>query len=150
MNDKCCREETPIWLSARLYRAFMCRMRQEAPDIPVGYRGILMHLAHEDGITQMRLAELTHLKAPTVSVTVRNMEADGYVIRNEGDDKRQIKVFLTEKGKQHDKTIKDLLARLEKQALNGLTEEETAVTVTVFKKMISNLEFGEQSTHEID
>ncbi len=108
------------------------RQKSEAEGIPQGFRHIIFHLAHNDGVTQLELARLTHLKPPTVSVTLQKMENEGLVNRtSDSDDLRKTIVTLTDKGrnivsgitqifKDHDKAITDSLTKEEAETLRAL------------------------------
>ena len=52
-------------------------------------------------MTQLELVNLTQLKAPTISITLRNMEREGIVRREKNDvDRRETHVYITEKGSE--------------------------------------------------
>lgn len=105
-----------------------------------GYRQILFHLAHEDGVTQLSLAKLTHLSAPTVSVALGKMEQAGLVIRKaDKDDLRQVKVFLTESGRKQDEFIREKSDETEEKMLEGIGEEEREQLVNTLRKILINM-----------
>lgn len=133
---------TPMMLMSEVHKMIHNRIREEAdePDLQNSYRPILFHLAHADGISQLELSRLTHLKPPTVSVTLRKMEEDGYVRREtDKSDMRQINVFLTEKGKSHDDRIREIIGRLEEKVMKGITPEESEAFMNVLEKMKNNI-----------
>ena len=96
---------TPLMLCNEVSKMFRNTMRENTEDQRVqgSYREILFHLAYEDGRSQLELANLTHLKPPTVSVALAKLEDEGYVAR-EADpmDARRTRVYLTDKGKAID------------------------------------------------
>ena len=69
---------TPMMLINEISKLFGQRMRRasEQAGIPDGYRWILFHLGHRKSATQLELSKLTHTTPPTVSITLRNMEAE--------------------------------------------------------------------------
>lgn len=101
------------------------RAVRESLNITPSYRSILFFLSHEDGLTQLELSNLTRLKPPTVSVTLKNMEDDGYVERkSDPADKRAIRVYITEKGRNFDDRIKGVYMYQDKIVAEALTKEE--------------------------
>ena len=93
-----------------------------------GYRRIMFHLGHgDDGGTQQNLVRHTKLSAPTVSVSLARMEAEGLVRRYPDDqDLRVIRVVLTEKGKKLNEKMHKLVHEVEDDINADLTEEELA------------------------
>ena len=69
-------------------------------DFYPGQSACLLVIANYPGITQRELAERLSKAAPTVAVMLQKMEAAGLIIRNNDDqDRRLIRVFLTDRGK---------------------------------------------------
>lgn len=134
-------QETPIMVINDVSKLFHDTMRENAdPNVQGSYRSLLFHLAHEDGRTQLELSRLTHLKPPTVSITIRKMEADGYVTRvSDEDDMRQVRVYLTEKGRNYDKTVKEHLNTVEQKAMKDITAEEAETVIRILKCIRANL-----------
>lgn len=112
----------------------------ERVDISHGYRRILFHLAHNDGLTQLQLTRFTHLTAPTVSVSLTKMERDG-LVRREADenDMRQVRVYLTQKGKEHHDFIINMCQKTEEKMLNNVSEEEQQELCRIMRKILRNL-----------
>lgn len=64
-----------------------------------GHPRVLFHLAHEPGLTQKALADAMEIAAPTLSVSVRRMEAAGLVERRpDNKDARVQRLYLTPEG----------------------------------------------------
>ncbi len=121
------------------------RTEFEKCGIREGYRNIIFHLAHRmrDGTpppTQLELVKLTHLKPPTVSVTLQNMEADGLVMRKaDSGDMRQMRVYLTEKGVAVDDTMRSRIDALEHKMIENLTDTEKEEVRRLLIKMRGNI-----------
>ncbi len=134
--------------AAKLYRDRMRRL-SEQDGLPSSYRMLIFHLAHmEPGVTQLDLVKATHLKPPTVSVTLQKMERDGLVTRRSNEnDMRQTLVFLTDKGKQIDERIRVMHRDGDDAALLGLSDDEIETLSLLLNKVIDNLlpENGENS-----
>ena len=111
-----------------------------------GARLVLAYLAVEDGISQRKLVENTHLRAPTVSVILRKMEEEGMVeIVQSSSDKREKRVSLTEHGRAVDASIIKRIKQTDEVALCGLSEKEYALLMDLLCRMRDNLV---ESAHE--
>lgn len=135
-------EQSPLALVNEVGKGFHDRMRRamDRAGIPCGYRALLFHLSHSDGCTQLELTRLTHLTAPTVSVALQKMEHDGYVTRcTDAADLRQIRVFLTEKGKQTEMANRERAEALDRVSLEGFTDAEKETLRAMLIRMRDNL-----------
>lgn len=113
----------------------------DSDGLASGYRMILFHLAHMDpGVTQLDLCRATHLKAPTISVALRKMEADGLITRKSNEmDLRQTLVYLSEKGREIDNRYRSIHDESAKIALSGLTKSELDTLSDMLNRIIDNL-----------
>ena len=129
---------------SRLHRD-ITRRESEVDGIPQSYRMLLFHLSNmEAGVTQLELVKAAHLKPPTVSVTLANMEKDGYITRRTGEtDRRQSLVYLTDK---------DSFDRCDKVALGKLSANENRVLCALLDKVIDSMidDFSAISAKEED
>ncbi len=95
------------------------------PEMRRGFAHLLYYIYLKDGRTQLELSHLTNIKASTVSVTLKNMERAGLIIRKpDSNDSRQIQVFITESGKKLHKYEKKNRQSLENIIYDGLSDEE--------------------------
>lgn len=87
-------------VTARLFAAALGR-RLAQHGIGIGQWPVLVFLWNQDGLTQTELSERIPLDGGTVARTLDRMERDD-LVRRERDprDRRQINVFLTEKGRE--------------------------------------------------
>jgi DNA-binding MarR family transcriptional regulator len=113
----------------------------EKNNIPDGYRALLVVLGKEDGISQLNIANHIGLKPSTISITLKKMERDGLIVRqNDENDQRMSRVYLTE----HGQCIADKLYALSDTTyqllMNDISEEELASVMKVAEKMKSNFE----------
>lgn len=134
---------TPSMLINEIAKMFDEKMTDETERFGMsgGYRRMLFHLAHEDGLTQLDLVNRTHLTAPTVSVSLKKMEKEGLVKRITDDkDLRQVHVYLTENGRELDRFIREKSRENEEKMHEGISNDEWEVLrqmlVKVFKNMI--------------
>lgn len=122
-----------------LFGAYVCQ-ELEKIGMRYSYRHVLKPLIENDSLTQLELVNITNLKAPTISITLRNMEREGIVTRCKNDaDRRETHVAITEKGKKMYKKVLEALADAEKIMLKGLTEKELKAMRTTLGKMSKNL-----------
>lgn len=141
--------QSPLMLVNELGKGFHDHMRRamDRAGIPIGYRALLFFLSHADGCTQLALTAFTHLTAPTVSVTLQKMERDGYVTRStDPADLRQIRVFLTEKGRQTELANRTYAEALDRLSLEGFTESERETLYALLLRMRNNLFRTEMQT----
>lgn len=125
------------------------RIKRNCPEMQRSCRLIMMELAHRDNVTQLDLVHATHLKAPTVSVSLQKMERDGLVLRRpDEDDLRATRVFLTEKGRAMDRSIVTKIRENEHEIENCLSEEELKTLRAILLKILNNLIGGVPSREE--
>lgn len=136
-------KESPVSLANDISKLFEAQMRIEMlkNGMRTSYRHLLQPLSIKDGVTQLDLVKITKLKAPTVSTTLRNMEADGLVSREtDKDDARATRVYLTDKGREIDKKMRSSNTKIEKIFLSALTAEEQEELIALMKKMKESIE----------
>ena len=118
------------------------RAREGIEDVMAQHsaRLVMSHLATKGAISQLELVNLTRLKAPTVSVLLRRMEAEGYVARTPDErDRRVMLVSLTEKGREFDRERLARISVSDKTAMQGFTEAEIAQLEAYLSRMRENL-----------
>jgi len=100
-------------------------------------------LMENDSLTQLELVKITELKAPTISITLRNMEREGIVRREKNDnDRRETHVFITDKGRKMYAKVLMALENAEKTMLNGISDKELKSLRSTLDKMSANLRAG--------
>jgi len=132
---------SPLMLINEVSKLFhdKIRIESEKANLPNSYRQILFHLAFSDGKTQLELAQLTHLKPPTVSVSLQKMENDELVRRvPDENDLRQTHVYITEKGRHANRMMHKKFHEVEAAAMEGLTSEETEQLYSLLCKIRDN------------
>ncbi len=133
---------TPIMLINDIGRLWHQQLDSEVPDEfqRKSNREIMRELSFKDGVYQLDLAEHTHLKPPTVSVTLAKLEEDGIVLRTvDPMDLRATKVYLTEKGHEKNRRLHQAIKNADDIALNGLSEEETETLLSLLERIKNNL-----------
>lgn len=133
----------PIVLISDITRLMNERLHKNSEEHPVGQKSgrmLLVELSKKDGRTQLDLANATHLKAPTISVSLQKLEKDGFVTRKPDEyDLRATRVFLTEKGRELDAKIRKRMHIEEKKALTNLSSSEYETLMRLLTKIKNNL-----------
>lgn len=112
----------------------------EAIGMRSSYRHVMKPLMEQDGMTQLELVNITKLKAPTISITLRNMEREGIVRREKNDvDRRETHVYITDKGREMHAKILEAFERAEQVMLKDIPEKEQATVRKILAKMTENL-----------
>ena len=150
-------ETAPMLINdiARIFNERMRRTTTEPLQTQNSCRMLLRALGFMEGCTQLDLVRCTHLKPPTVSVTLKKLEENGLVRRVADEhDLRAIRVYLTDKGKALNESTVERLKQGEAILMEGVTEEEQEYLLRVLTKMRDNIlrEMGEEKGffHEID
>jgi MarR family transcriptional regulator, organic hydroperoxide resistance regulator len=105
-----------------------------------GQQYILRCLWAEDGLSPGELARQLGLATPTVTRAAARMEAAG-LLRREPDqqDRRLVRLFLTERGRALEKVIGREIEDLSERALASLDESERAALVRFLDSIGRNL-----------
>lgn len=137
------RPTAPILIN-QISRLFDERMRAV---LPAGHpltqnscRFIMATLRHHDGITQQALVGSTNMKAPTISVALRNLEEEGMVRREpDPDDMRSVRVYLTDKGRTVDEAFRERLREMDAILMQGISEQEEELLIRLLMTVRENI-----------
>ena len=133
---------------ARLFHAQMKNYDLTGVMSQDSARLIMRELARREGVSQLYLTNVTHLKAPTVSVTLKKMESEGLVTRVQDEmDLRMIRVFLTEKGRAHNRGVFERLKSLDARLMQGFSDEETETVLRLLLRMRENILPADKEKH---
>lgn len=136
------KEKKPFMLINELAKIFHGEMRSlaEKSGLNESYRHLLFHIAHHDGINQLELVRITHLKPSTISVTVQRMEAEGYLVRRQDEyDARVMRLYLTDKGREFDEKSYSLVQKIDEKAVKGFTQLEVKTLLSLLTRVEENL-----------
>lgn len=102
---------------------------------------VLISVRNAPGLRINELAQHLGVSTPTVSVSLRKLEQEGWV-RREGDpqDKRSSRLYLTLKANVFAKRAEGFQRKQTAKFLNGLEPAEQAQLVRLLDKAISGLE----------
>lgn len=107
------------------------------------YRGqpaVLEALMEEDGRTHSDLAAWMHVTPATVTKMIQRMEKAGHVgRRDDPDDLRISRVYLTEDGRAVHAQLQAVFRAVDTETFAGFTSEERAQLEQLLRKIRSNL-----------
>ncbi|MBM7598836.1 DNA-binding MarR family transcriptional regulator [Virgibacillus halotolerans] len=75
-------------------------------------------------MTQTAIWKYLNVEAPTVTRTLSRMEKSGWIVRKQGNDKRERVIELTEEARQKFTPIRQTMDQFELEMLAGLSLEE--------------------------
>lgn len=117
------------------------RLESDKMGMVGSYWPILMHLTTRDGLTQLDLVQLTLMTAPSTSLKLQKMEQDGLIKRlPDSEDLRQVRVFLTDYGRQISSVMAITVKKVQAQAIQNLSEEEINQVLGVLLRIKENLQ----------
>jgi DNA-binding MarR family transcriptional regulator len=109
--------------------------------VRVGQNIVLEALWQEDGLTPRQLALRLHMATPTVVNTAKRMEAAGLVRRQpDTEDRRLVRIFLTDTARAIRAAIEEERDQLERRATKSLTDIERWHLFTAMNKIIEELD----------
>ncbi len=105
-----------------------------------GQPKILDFLMYHDGAIQKDIAKFCHIEPASLTSILNGMESKGYVKRrNSGKDRRSLHVYLTETGKKYSDRLSREFAKIESEALKGLSEEEVRQLRDLLSRVYENM-----------
>ncbi len=120
----------------RIVNSMIVEGEERNPLLQNSSRLLMLELGRRDGVTQLELVRMTHLKAPTISITLQKLEKHGYVVRQHDNyDMRSVRVYLTEKGKSHNQFIIKKVTKSEARAMDSLTDAEAKQLMRLLLKI---------------
>ena len=123
-------------------RAFNKRLqaRLQAHHVSFGHWTFLRILWTEDGLTQKQLSDLAGVMEPTTFSAIKAMEEMGYLERRQKPDNRKnMYVHLTAKGRALKKQLVPLAVDVNHVAVKGISKTDLLTTRKVLLKLIENL-----------
>jgi DNA-binding MarR family transcriptional regulator len=105
-------------------------------DLHSGQIFILFSLWEKDGQSQIELVKELNLTPPTVYKMVDSLMRNGFVKSEKcEEDKRLMRVYLTEKGRQSKEAVEDQMSLLEAVFFSGLNETEKLILMQILGKL---------------
>jgi DNA-binding MarR family transcriptional regulator len=133
-----------VFLTNRVGRLLIGHMRKDCNFASIGLSmpqmAILVDLWARDGVTQQELAISLIKDKGTIARALESMEELGLVTRQtDEEDKRNKRIFLTEKGRQMQDATLPLARKVTKEASSGISDEELRICKEVLGKIYKNL-----------
>lgn len=131
---------TGKWISL-IYRYGQNFIGQELKklDIGSGQYIFITALYHKDGVNQEEISEYLKIDKGTTARAIKKLEEQGYIIRKEDDnDKRAYKVYLTDKALYVKPEICKAMKKWTNILSEGFDEEEKELTLSFLERMADN------------
>ena len=134
--------ETLDFLFAQICKLKHARVQALLEGIGL-YRGqppVLRALWAQDGLTHTDLARSLEVQPATITKMINRMEKNGFVQRRQDpDDQRVSRVYLTEAGRAVQEDVRQVWRTLEQEAFGGFTMEERVLLRRFFLQIRENL-----------
>ena len=102
--------------------------------LTLGQPKVLDYLKDHDGASQKEIA------AGSLTSILNRMEEKGLIERKMlNGNRRTFHIFMTESGKKNQKLVEEAFKKIEKTALNGISEEEQKLFMDIFCRIYRNL-----------
>ena len=108
-------------------------------DMGYGQMLFLLQLYRQDGISQEELTEKLSIDKGTTARSIKKLEKEGFIIRLKDEhDKRAYKIYLTDKSKEKQNDVWNVLQEWESILTENITEEERDTLIKKKKKICLN------------
>lgn len=136
-------QSRPGHLINRLARLFVRvgDSRLKALGVASGQMPVLAALRDGHALSQKELASFARIEQPTMAQTLARMERDGIVQRHaDPNDKRSSLISLTPLAVEKAPQIIAVLQQGNDEALEGFSDEEKEMLVSLLRRIVVNLE----------
>ena len=124
--------------------------RLDAHGVPAGHWNFLRVLWDGDGMTQRQLSAAAGVMEPTTFAAVRQLEEAGLVERrHQGENRKNIHVFLTSAGRALEARLLPLAVEVNQVATQGVPAVDIAATRRCLLAVIANLAAEERRQQEL-
>ncbi len=124
-------------INRTLLRAFAL----ESIDITTEQWSVLSCLWEKDKVTQQTLCNLTRKDKPSMTRLIDKLEKNGFVVRvSDSSDRRINLIHLTRKGAEMRIKATNIVQKIVKKALSGITNEDLNKSRNVLLQIMKNLE----------
>lgn len=105
-----------------------------------GQPPMLFILSKRDGLSQKELSDVLNVKASTITVMLKRMEKAKLVIRRQdSQDQRISRVYITEEGLKLCKKASDVMNKIDGECFGNFTTEEMVILRRLFLQMKENI-----------
>ena len=114
--------------------------RVKASGLTLGQPKVLDYLKDHDGASQKEIAAGCLIEAGSLTSILNRMEEKNLIERKMlNGNRRTFHIFMTESGKKNQKLVEEAFKKIEKTALNGISEEEQKLFMDIFCRIYRNL-----------
>lgn len=108
--------------------------------LTLGQPKVLDYLKDHDGVSQKEIAAGCLIEAGSLTSILNRMEEKDLIERKMlNGNRRTFHIFMTESGKTNQKLVEEAFKKIEKTALNGISEEEQKLFMEIFCRIYRNL-----------
>ena len=108
--------------------------------LTLGQPKVLDYLKEHDGASQKEIAAGCLIEAGSLTSILNRMEEKDLIERKIlNGNRRTFHIFMTESGKKNQKLVEEAFKKIEKTALNGISEEEQKQFMDIFCRIYRNL-----------
>lgn len=108
--------------------------------LTLGQPKVLDYLKEHDGASQKEIAAGCLIEAGSLTSILNRMEEKDLIERKMlNGNRRTFHIFMTESGKKNQKHVEEAFEKIEKAALNGISEEEQKLFMDIFCRIYRNL-----------
>ena len=108
--------------------------------LTLGQPKVLDYLKDHDGASQKEIAAGCLIEAGSLTSILNRMEEKGLIVRKMlNGNRRTFHIFMTESGKENQKLVEEAFKKIDKTALNGISEEEQKLFMDIFCRIYRNL-----------
>ena|SRR5436305_5970983 len=101
---------------------------------------VLCRLFLQDGLTQSELASQLSIQGASVTQVLQRMEEAGWVRRErDAEDNRLVRVYLTAKGREKERSVTDQFMKLQEAVFAGIAPRERAFLRQLLTQMHQNM-----------
>lgn len=105
---------------------------------------MLMNLSRNPAASQTEIAQALEITPATVAVTLKKLEAGGYIKRSTCDDDNRFKqVEITKKGLDVVEQSHQIFSMVDEKMFDGFSEEELEQVNQYYNRMLKNLQVFE-------
>ena len=108
--------------------------------LTLGQPKVLDYLKEHDGASQKEIAAGCLIEAGSLTSILNRMEEKDLIERKMlNGNRRTFHIFMRASGKKNQKLVEEAFEKIEKTALNGISEEEQKLFMDIFCRIYQNL-----------
>ena len=135
-------DDTFHYLSMINHMTVLKKQMEQLSDtgLTLGQPKVLDYLFDHDGASQKEIAAGCLIEAGSLTSILNRMEEKDLIERKMlNGNRRTFHIFMTESGRKNQKLVEEAFKKIEKTALNGISEEEQKLFMDIFCRIYRNL-----------